>query len=266
MLSAAKSARETPPRRHRRLNMNSKFLYGLVIFSSAFLLFQVQPMLGKMILPWFGGAAGVWIVCLLFFQVVLLLGYSYAHFLRRIFTARTQARVHASLLLASLLVLPIVPRDSWRSSDFTDPAWHILWFWGSRLACLIFSVCHQPTAASVVRAERRRCRPLSLVCGLEHRLHAGAGQLPGSDGALVCHLPPGAGMVVGLRCRGPFMRGCVAFPPPGRTRASGNQRSRPRPNGRCKLSGSAWQRAARPCCWPSLTTFRRTSLPFRCFG
>ena len=53
-------------------------------------MFQVQPMLGKMILPWFGGSAGVWIVCLLFFQVVLLLGYPYAHFLTRQFRPRTQ--------------------------------------------------------------------------------------------------------------------------------------------------------------------------------
>ena len=76
--------------------MGSKLIYGLVIFSSAFLLFQVQPMLGKMILPWFGGSAGVWIVCLLFFQVVLLLGYFYAHWLTQKFSARSQVRIHAA--------------------------------------------------------------------------------------------------------------------------------------------------------------------------
>jgi hypothetical protein len=106
--------------------MISKFIYGLVIFSSAFLLFQVQPLLGKMILPWFGGAAGVWIVCLLFFQVVLLLGYFYAHWLTQKFSARTQTRIHAALLIASLLVLPILPKNFWKPSSPFDPALHVL--------------------------------------------------------------------------------------------------------------------------------------------
>ena len=62
----------------------SKLVYGLAIFSSAFLLFQVQPLIAKIILPWFGGGAAVWIVCLLFFQLVLLLGY----LLRAFFVAK----------------------------------------------------------------------------------------------------------------------------------------------------------------------------------
>jgi hypothetical protein len=97
-----------------------------VIFASAFLLFQVQPILGKMILPWFGGSAGVWIVCLLFFQTVLLLGYFYAHWLTGKFRAHTQGRVHAALFIASLMVLPIVPRASWKPAAPSDPAFHIL--------------------------------------------------------------------------------------------------------------------------------------------
>lgn len=106
--------------------MLSKFIYGLVVFASAFLLFQVQPMLGKMILPWFGGSAEVWIVCLLFFQVVLLLGYLYAHFLTRQFRPRTQVLIHAALLVTSLLALPIVPKVS-RLSASLDPTLRILW-------------------------------------------------------------------------------------------------------------------------------------------
>ena len=54
-------------------------LYALTIFLSAFLLFQVEPMIAKMIVPWFGGSASVWTACLLFFQTALLLGYAYAH-------------------------------------------------------------------------------------------------------------------------------------------------------------------------------------------
>ena len=118
--------------------MRSKLIYGLVIFSSAFLLFQVQPLLGKMILPWFGGAAGVWIVCLLFFQVVLLLGYLYAHLLTRIFPARTQTLVHAGLLAASVLVLPILPKNSWKPSDPFHPAFHILWLLGATVGLPYF--------------------------------------------------------------------------------------------------------------------------------
>src|SRR5579862_93511 len=109
-----------------RLHMISKFIFALMIFSSAFLLFQVQPMLAKIILPWFGGSAGVWIVCLVFFQIVLLLGYSYAHILVSRFHGRTPAQIHAGLLAASLLVLPILPRESWRPPTPTSPAFHIL--------------------------------------------------------------------------------------------------------------------------------------------
>ena len=57
--------------------------YAITIFLSAFLLFEVQPIIAKMILPWFGGTSAVWSTCMLFFQVVLLLGYLYAHWLNR---------------------------------------------------------------------------------------------------------------------------------------------------------------------------------------
>ena len=128
MLSVGRDLKtDSPARRGAPFIMSSKFIYGLVIFSSAFLLFQVQPLLGKTILPWFGGSAGVWIVCLLFFQIVLLLGYFYAHLLTRKFRVRTQVRVHAALLIASIMVLPILPKDSWKPSTPFDPAFHILW-------------------------------------------------------------------------------------------------------------------------------------------
>lgn len=100
--------------------------YSLAIFSSAFLLFQVQPIITKLILPWFGGAAGVWSVCLLFFQTVLLFGYLYAHLLTQKFQPRSQAWIHASLLGLSLLLLPIIPRVSLQPSGFEDPASRVL--------------------------------------------------------------------------------------------------------------------------------------------
>jgi hypothetical protein len=73
-------------------------LYGCTIFLSAFLLFQVQPLIGKYALPWFGGSAGVWAGALLFFQVFLLLGYAYAHALATWLRPRSQAIAHLSLL------------------------------------------------------------------------------------------------------------------------------------------------------------------------
>ena len=104
-----------------------KSLNALTIFVSAFLLFQVEPLIAKMILPWFGGVAAVWTVCLLFFQVVLLLGYLYAHLLTRRLMVRMQGWLHASLLAASLLILPILPKDSWKPTGPEHPALHILW-------------------------------------------------------------------------------------------------------------------------------------------
>ena len=78
--------------------------FALTIFTGAFLLFQVQPLIGKFILPWFGGSPGVWTTCMLFFQVLLLGGYAYAHALSRYCRPRTQVWVHLALLLAALLV------------------------------------------------------------------------------------------------------------------------------------------------------------------
>src|SRR6516165_9188991 len=101
-------------------------LYALSIFLSAFLLFQVQPVIAKVILPWFGGSAAVWSTCMLFFQAVLLLGYVYAHWLYHRVRGRGQAWVHSALLAASLLALPILPNPHWRTAAAGDPSWRIL--------------------------------------------------------------------------------------------------------------------------------------------
>jgi len=103
-----------------------KLLYISTIFLSAFLLFQIQPMIAKMILPWFGGAAAVWITAMLFFQTVLLLGYLYAHWSIRWFNHRTQFAVHAFLLSASLFLLPLTPALSWKPAGSEEPIARIL--------------------------------------------------------------------------------------------------------------------------------------------
>ena len=100
--------------------------FALTIFTGAFLLFQVQPLVGKYILPWFGGGPGVWTTCMLFFQLLLLGGYAYAHAISRYLKPRTQAIVHAILLVAALASLPITPSDAWKPTAGNDPAWRIL--------------------------------------------------------------------------------------------------------------------------------------------
>src|ERR1044072_8093427 len=80
--------------------------YALAIFSGAFLLFQVQPLIGKYILPWFGGGPGVWTTCMLFFQVLLLGGYAYAHFSSTRLQPRRQSILHMVLLVLALALLP----------------------------------------------------------------------------------------------------------------------------------------------------------------
>ena len=101
-------------------------LHAATIFLSALLLFLVQPLIAKQILPWFGGAAAVWTTCLLFFQSALLAGYGYAHAATRFLPTRRQVQLHAALLLASLVFLPIVVSSSWKPPDPSAPNLRIL--------------------------------------------------------------------------------------------------------------------------------------------
>jgi len=101
-------------------------VYAVTVFIGAFLLFQVQPLIGKYILPWYGAAPAVWTTCLLFFQVMLLAGYAYAHFTSRQLKPRAQAGLHLALIAIALFLLPITPSDSWRPDGHGDPTWQIL--------------------------------------------------------------------------------------------------------------------------------------------
>jgi len=86
--------------------------YSIVVFLAAFLLFQVQPLVARVLLPWFGGTASVWNTCMMFFQITLLLGYLYAHGLRVCFKPATSWKVHSVVLLLALLMLPALPAES----------------------------------------------------------------------------------------------------------------------------------------------------------
>jgi hypothetical protein len=101
-------------------------LFALTILLSAFLLFLVQPIVAKQILPWFGGTSAVWTTCLVFFQVLLLAGYTYSHLLTRKLTPRSQANVHIALLVASLAFLPIIPREFLKPAGEEDAALRII--------------------------------------------------------------------------------------------------------------------------------------------
>jgi len=97
-------------------------LFASTILLSAFLLFLVQPIIAKQILPWFGGTSAVWTTCLVFFQVVLLAGYTYSHLITRYLTPKNQARVHIALLAISLAFLPIVPSAALKPDAGADAA------------------------------------------------------------------------------------------------------------------------------------------------
>ncbi len=101
-------------------------LYAVSIFLSAFLLFQVQPLIAKIILPWFGGSAAVWSAAMLFFQLLLLAGYGYAHLSIRYLRAKSQMLLHAALLLISCALLPILPSPAWQPTEAGDPTLRIL--------------------------------------------------------------------------------------------------------------------------------------------
>jgi hypothetical protein len=135
-------------------------LYACTIFTSAFLLFLVQPIIAKQILPWFGGSAAVWTTCLVFFQVALLAGYAYTDFTTRKLKPRTQVIVHVVLLLVSLAVLPILADVSWKPEGNEDPGARIL---GLLIATIGLPYLLLATTGPLVQAWFARSFPMGTV-------------------------------------------------------------------------------------------------------
>ncbi len=102
------------------------FRYGITIFLGAFLVFQVQPIISRAILPWFGGSPSVWTTCMLFFQVMLVAGYGYTHFVSKKLSARNFVIVHFSLLAIALIFLPITPSETWKPTAGEGPTLRLL--------------------------------------------------------------------------------------------------------------------------------------------
>jgi hypothetical protein len=119
--------------------------FALTIFLSAFLLFQVQPLVSKRILPWFGGSPAVWTTCMLFFQLLLLGGYLYAHLVGTRLGQRRQVIVHLAVLgLAAislpLLFLPLYLTGSWKPSAPDFPTWRIAWLLAATVGLPFFAL------------------------------------------------------------------------------------------------------------------------------
>ena len=98
-------------------------VYAATIFTGAFLLFQVEPLLARYILPWFGGTSAVWITCMLFFQLLLVIGYAYSHLIATRLNPRMQAIVHIAIVSACVILMgglaliwqsPITPGANWK--------------------------------------------------------------------------------------------------------------------------------------------------------
>ena len=197
-------------------------LYGLTIFIGAFLLFQIQPIIARLILPWFGGAAAVWSACLLFFQVVLLLGYLYAHLLVRWLRPRAQFFVHIAALGAEPAGAARHPQSRLEAIGRGGP--------GSanrraarRVRGIAVSAARQyrAAAASLVCAHASRGLPLPPFCGLQPGMFAGASDLPRPGRAAGGDQPSSADLVGLLRGFLPVLRRRawrsrrISPPPPG---------------------------------------------------
>ncbi len=157
-------------------------LYAGAIFLGAFLLFLVQPIIAKQILPWFGGSAAVWATCMVFFQVVLLAGYAYADLTTRRLTPKRQVALHVGLLAAEPPGAAHhaergLEAPGRRESELAHPRPA----GGHHRAAVSSAVDHQSAAAGVVRPSFSSHRALSPVRAVESGLAAGAAGIPGPD-------------------------------------------------------------------------------------
>jgi hypothetical protein len=139
-------------------SLNVVLLFAPTIFLSAFLLFCCEPMVGKMMLPFLGGAAAVWITCLLFFQLMLLAGYGYAHALERYANVRTQIFVHAAMMLVAILFLPIQFSTRPDAATSSHPT---LWLLGVLLKSVGIPFCIVSTTAPLLQNWLAKTRTVS---------------------------------------------------------------------------------------------------------
>ena len=185
-----------------------RWVYGGVVFLSAFLLFLVEPMAAKQLLPVLGGSSAVWVTCLVFFQGALLLGYLYAHWLSR----QERMRVHWLLLVMAVaaLVLPlgmalvagsvgVGVQVNWPGGDGSSGDDDLRDAGSDDRAAVRDAGGDQSAAAGVVGAARRGRGAVPVVCAVECGVAAGAGGVSAGDGA-ACDAGGAAGVVGGGVC------------------------------------------------------------------
>src|SRR5688500_13457087 len=131
-------------------------LHAGTIFLSSFLLFLVQPLIARLILPWFGGSAAVWTTCMLFFQALLLAGYAYAHVIARLSSKKIEAGIHSALLLCAIATLPIAPSEAWKPTGEEEPVTRILILLGASVGLPYFLLA---ATSPLLQAWFARARP-----------------------------------------------------------------------------------------------------------
>ncbi|TMA22289.1 MAG: hypothetical protein E6J87_26575 [Deltaproteobacteria bacterium] len=134
-------------------------LFVATTFASAFLIFLVQPIVAKSILPWFGGVPAVWSLCLAFYQTTLFAGYAYAHLLIARAGPRVQLFLHAAVVAAAALTLPVLPSEAWKPEGVGDPSALILAMLLANVALPIFALGARPIRSTRCRTSARwwRC-------------------------------------------------------------------------------------------------------------
>src|SRR5262249_39043819 len=114
--------------------------FGAAIFLSAALLFAVQPMFTKMVLPRLGGSPSVWSVAMVFFQALLLAGYAYAHLLTRVLATRTAVFVQIAVMACALLFLPLAIRAGWGRPPDTGAAFWLIGLFAVSIGAPFFAL------------------------------------------------------------------------------------------------------------------------------
>ena len=222
-------------------------------------------MIGRYILPWFGGGPAVWSTCLLFFQACLLAGYAYAHWLGSLANVRVQAGIHCGLLLASLAFLPLHPNAAiWKPVSAADPSGRILLLLTVAVGgpYLLLSAT-APLVQRWFTLDNPRKVALAIVCSFEFRIVSGLVELSVRLRAVAAAAHAGfhlVGVVPGVRGALRIRRLALALRQSSATnphRPISNPRRVP-PPGRCS-SGWGFPPAAQRCCSPPPIKSRKTS-------
>jgi hypothetical protein len=178
--------------------------FAATLFISAGLMFLVEPMVAKMVLPRLGGSSAVWSTCLVFFQATLLLGYGYAHALTRLLPRSTQILVHAAVLLLAALALPLDLGAGAPLPGEPPSLWLLIRLVLVAGPPVVRHLGDRAAAAKLVRVARPRGRWRSVfpVCRQQRRQPAGAACLSAAGGAGAAARPAGVAVVLRLRRSG----------------------------------------------------------------